>query len=118
MTPEQATEALQGMFKFGQSLAQNYFDFLGKQSSAMQQAAPVGAPVPAVPLPEAQALARQMLSAVPAALGAYKRLLDQEAGSTLDEGLRIERAASLAMNSGVSRAEIDARLARLRRQGR
>ncbi|HMV63373.1 MAG TPA: class I poly(R)-hydroxyalkanoic acid synthase [Rhodocyclaceae bacterium] len=58
MTPEQATEALQGMFKFGQSLAQNYFDFLGKQSSAMQQAAPVGAPVPAVPLPEAQELAR------------------------------------------------------------
>jgi enoyl-CoA hydratase len=57
-----------------------------------------------------------MLAGVPEALLAYKRLLDEEAGTTMDEALRIERAASLANNSPVSRADIDARLARLRRR--
>ncbi len=66
---------------------------------------------------EAEAMARQMLEAVPEALVGYKRLLDAEAGTTLAEALRIERAASLANNLPVSRAEIDARLARLRHQG-
>ena len=69
-------------------------------------------------LPEAQAMARQMLAGVPAALVAYKQLLDAEAATTLTEAVRIERAASLANNLPVSRAEIDARLARLRRVGR
>lgn len=64
--------------------------------------------------PEAEAMARQMLAGVPEALVAYKRLLDDEADVTLGEGLRLERAASLANNKPVSRAEIDARLARLR----
>lgn len=68
--------------------------------------------------PEAQAMARQMLVGVPAALVAYKQLLDAEAGTTLTEALRIERAASLANNLPVSREEIDARLARLRKVGR
>jgi enoyl-CoA hydratase len=68
--------------------------------------------------PEAEALARQMLTGVPAALVAYKRLLDSEAGTTLGDALRIERAASLANNLPVSRDEIDARLAKLRRVGR
>jgi len=68
--------------------------------------------------PEAEALALQMLAGVPAGLVAYKRLLDAEAGTTLAEALRIERAASLANNLPVSREEIDARLARLRRVGR
>ena len=68
--------------------------------------------------PEAEALARQMLAGVPEALVAYKRLLDAEAGTTLIEALRIERAASLANNLPVGRAEIDARLAKLRRVGR
>ena len=67
---------------------------------------------------EAEAMARQMLAGVPEALVAYKRLLDAEAGTTLAEALRIERAASLANNLPVSRAEIDARLAKLRRVGR
>jgi enoyl-CoA hydratase/carnithine racemase len=66
--------------------------------------------------PQAEALARQMLAGVPEALPAYKRLLDEEAGTTMDEALRIERAASLANNLPVSRADIDARLARLRRR--
>ena len=67
---------------------------------------------------EAEALARQMLVGVPATLVAYKRLLDAEAGTTLLDALRIERAASLANNLPVDRAEIDARLATLRRVGR
>lgn len=64
--------------------------------------------------PEAEAMARQMLAGVPEALVAYKRLLNDEADVTLGEALRLERAASLANNRPVSRAEIDARLARLR----
>jgi enoyl-CoA hydratase len=69
-------------------------------------------------LPEAQALARQMGANPAAGLRAYKQLLDEEAGLTLAEGLRVERAASTAANVGVSREEIEARLARLRRQGK
>lgn len=68
--------------------------------------------------PEAEAWARQMLAGVPDGLVAYKRLLDAEAATTLAEALRIERAASLANNLAVGRAEIDARLAKLRRVGR
>ncbi|MGH8629243.1 MAG: enoyl-CoA hydratase, partial [Burkholderiales bacterium] len=64
--------------------------------------------------PQAEAMARQMLAGVPEALVAYKRLLDEEAGTTLEEALRLERAASLANNTPVGRAEIDVRLARLR----
>jgi len=64
--------------------------------------------------PEAEDLARQMLACVPEALVVYKKLLDQEAGVPLGEALRIEREASMANNVPVPRAEIDARLARLR----
>ena len=63
---------------------------------------------------EAEAMARQMLAGMPDALVAYKRLLDEEAATTFDEALRIERAASIANNGPVGRAEIDARLSRLR----
>ena len=64
--------------------------------------------------PEAEEMARQMLACVPEALVAYKQLLDREAGVPLAEALRIEREASMANNVPVPRAEIDARLARLR----
>jgi enoyl-CoA hydratase len=63
---------------------------------------------------EAEALARQMLACVPEGVVAYKRLLDAESETTLGESLRIERDASLANNTPVPRAEIDARLAQLR----
>ncbi|MDM0015101.1 enoyl-CoA hydratase [Variovorax sp. J22P168] len=63
---------------------------------------------------EAEAIARQMLMGVPDALVAYKRLLDNGARLSFAEALRMERAASLAMNTPVGRSEIDARLARLR----
>ncbi len=69
-------------------------------------------------LPVAHELARQMLAHPPEGLRAYKQLLDDEAATTLAESLHIERAASRASNSGVSRDEIEARLSRLRRQGR
>jgi len=65
---------------------------------------------------EAEAIAREMLAGVPEGLVAYKRLLDQEAGATFEESLRIERAASLERNVTVPQGDIDTRLARLRRQ--
>jgi hypothetical protein len=43
VTPEQSAEALNGMFKFGQSLAAGFFDYLGKQNAAFQQVARPGA---------------------------------------------------------------------------
>jgi enoyl-CoA hydratase len=73
---------------------------------------------PAQLLPEALALARQMLANPPEGLVAYKRLLEREAGVTLTEGLVIERAVSAAANAAVTREEIESRLARLRRQRR
>ena len=56
VTPEQSAEALNGMFKFGQSLAAGFFDYLGKQNAAFQQVAPAQAPQ--LPLPEASDMAR------------------------------------------------------------
>ncbi len=66
--------------------------------------------------PQAEQMARQMLAAVPETLVAYKRLLDDEAGMTLADALCIERAASVAHNTHVGRALIDARLAGLRKK--
>ncbi|MCK6387798.1 MAG: class I poly(R)-hydroxyalkanoic acid synthase [Zoogloea sp.] len=56
VTPEQSAEALNGMFKFGQSLAAGFLDYLGKQNAAFQQVAPAQAPQ--LPLPEASDMAR------------------------------------------------------------
>ncbi|MGH8783719.1 MAG: enoyl-CoA hydratase [Cupriavidus necator] len=66
---------------------------------------------PAELLPAAEAMARQMLACVPETLVAYKRLLDAGAMVDLDEALQRERAASMASNTPVSRAEIEERLA-------
>lgn len=68
-------------------------------------------------LPEAQALARQVLAHPADGVARYKRLLDEEAGLTEAQGFELERAASRAANADMSREEIEARLARLRRQG-
>ncbi|MCA0241602.1 MAG: enoyl-CoA hydratase [Proteobacteria bacterium] len=65
---------------------------------------------------EAQALARQMLANPPAGLRAYKKLLDDEARLPLAEALAFEARTAKALNLGVSRDEIDRRLAGLRRQ--
>ncbi len=64
---------------------------------------------------EAEAMARQMLAGHAATLVAYKRLLDDGAQVSFDAALQLERAASIANNVGVSRAEIDARLTLLRK---
>ena len=68
-------------------------------------------------LPEALALARQIAANPAEGVAAYKQLLDQEADVSLAQALRIERAASIAANSRVTQAEIQARLDLLRRQG-
>lgn len=68
--------------------------------------------------PEAEALAREMLSNIPAGLAAYKRLLNDEADLPLGDALALERNRAREANLGVTREEIDARLARLRRQKR
>jgi enoyl-CoA hydratase len=67
---------------------------------------------------EAEALARQMLANVPEGIVAYKQLLDAQAALPFDAALRHEREVARAANSGVTREEIDRRLARLRRQNR
>lgn len=69
-------------------------------------------------LPEATALAREMLANDGPGLMAYKQLLDGEAGLPFAEALDFERAQARAANFGVTREEIDQRLARLRRQTR
>jgi enoyl-CoA hydratase len=69
-------------------------------------------------LPEAEALAREMLANVPEGVVAYKRLLDAEAGLSFADALRLESETAQAANLAVTREEIDARLARLRRQAR
>jgi enoyl-CoA hydratase len=69
-------------------------------------------------LSEAQALARQLLANPPDGVARYKRLLDDEAGLTEAQAFELERATSQAANAGVTSEEIEARLARLRRQER
>ena len=65
---------------------------------------------------EAEALAREMLANVPAGLVAYKKLLNDEAKLPLAQAFVLERDAARAANLAVTREQIDARLARLRRQ--
>ena len=66
-------------------------------------------------LPQAQALAREMLRAAPGALAAYKRVLDDGAGSTSADSLRMERQTSVANNSPVTRRQIEERIESMRR---
>ncbi len=69
-------------------------------------------------LPEAMALAREMLANDHEGLVAYKQLLDGEAERSFAEALDFERTQAQAANLGVTRDDIDRRLARLRRQSR
>lgn len=69
-------------------------------------------------LPRAQAMARTMLANVPEGLVAYKQLLDDESRLPLVQALELEQTRAKAANTGVTRQDIDARLSRLRRQGR
>lgn len=65
-------------------------------------------------LPEAIALAAEMLAADPATLVAYRDLLDEVAGLPLARALEAERARALAWNREVTREQVLARLASLR----
>lgn len=65
---------------------------------------------------EAEALAREMLGNVPEGLVNYKKLLNDEAQLPLGEAFVLERDTARAANLGVTREEIDQRLARLRRR--
>ncbi len=69
-------------------------------------------------LPEATALATEMLAADPATLVAYRSLLDRVAGLPLGEALAAERADALAWNREVTREQVLARLAGLRARRR
>jgi enoyl-CoA hydratase len=60
---------------------------------------------------KAEEIARQMAAAVPEALIAYKRLLDDGAGLAMEEALALERRLSIANNARVGGAAIGARVA-------
>lgn len=66
--------------------------------------------------PEAESLAREILGNTPQGVVAYKRLLDAEEARIAGEAFQLERETSIRANSGVTREEIDRRLASLRRQ--
>lgn len=66
---------------------------------------------------KAAELARQMVFGVPAARRDYKRLLRDGQALAFDDAIAMERAASVAANSGVSKADLNARLARLKGRG-
>jgi len=68
-------------------------------------------------LDEARALAREVLANPADGVARYKRLLDEEAGLAEAEAFAHERSVSRAANAGVTREEIEARLARLRGRG-
>jgi enoyl-CoA hydratase len=60
-------------------------------------------------LPQARALACDMLSVLPDMLVAYKRLIDDGYANSFEEGLRIERSRADAANGAVSAQDIEAR---------
>ncbi|MFP1644708.1 enoyl-CoA hydratase-related protein [Pontitalea aquivivens] len=66
---------------------------------------------------KAEELALQMMSGVPEARAAYKRLLQRGLALPFEEALQMERAASVAANQAVDKAELDARLSRLKGRG-
>lgn len=68
-------------------------------------------------LPTALDLAAQSLAAPPGGVEAYKELLRKGAGVSFDGALEIERETAIAVNSRVSAAEIQMRIAALRRRG-
>ncbi|HMO75191.1 MAG TPA: enoyl-CoA hydratase [Sphingopyxis sp.] len=73
---------------------------------------------PAELLPAAQALARDIASADPAMVRAYKRLIDDGYGLPFGEGLALEQARSKAANSAVSAEEVEARRTAVMARGR
>lgn len=67
-------------------------------------------------LPQARALALDMLSVLPHMLVAYKRLIDDGYAASFGEGLEIERSRANAANGSVSAEEIEARREAIRQR--
>ncbi|MCV2448145.1 enoyl-CoA hydratase-related protein [Paracoccus sp. DMF] len=68
-------------------------------------------------LPTALDLARQSLAGPKGGTEAYKALLQQGSALPFEEALALERATAIAVNSEVTAAEIQARIAALRGRG-
>ena len=66
---------------------------------------------PGALIAKAESIARQMATAVPQTLIAYKRLLDEGSELPLADALALERRVSIANNAQVSGATIDERVA-------
>jgi enoyl-CoA hydratase len=69
-------------------------------------------------LPQALALASDMLSALPEMLPAYKRLIDDGLATTLERGLAIEKNRSREWAAGIDSRQIEARRAHIAQRGR
>jgi enoyl-CoA hydratase len=69
-------------------------------------------------LDHAHALARDMLSVVPAALTAYKRLIDDGFAASFGDGLALEARRSREANRAVTAEELEQRRAGVRERGR
>jgi enoyl-CoA hydratase len=73
---------------------------------------------PAQLLPEALALAEDMLTVLPAMLVAYKRLIDDGLRGSLAEGLALERERARAWAASLDGAEIARRRAEIQSRGK
>ena len=73
--------------------------------------------VPQALLPEALALAADMLSALPDMLIAYKRVMDQGHATTLHEGLKLETQAAKDWAKTLDPAQIEQRREAVRQRG-
>ncbi|MFZ9405804.1 MAG: enoyl-CoA hydratase-related protein [Burkholderiaceae bacterium] len=65
-------------------------------------------------MPQARALARDMLSVLPHMLVAYKKLIDDGYAASFAEGLAIERSRADAANGAVRAEDIEARRVEIR----
>jgi len=73
---------------------------------------------PAELLPQALALARDLLSVVPEMLVAYKRLIDDGLGRSLEQGLCLEKERSRAWAAALTGADIESRRQQVSQRGR
>ena len=69
-------------------------------------------------MPQALALAADMLSTLPEMLVAYKRIIDRGYATTLAEGLRLETETARAWATGLDPAAIEQRREAVRQRGR
>jgi enoyl-CoA hydratase len=68
-------------------------------------------------LPQARALAKDMLSVLPEMLVRYKKLIDEGYARSFGEGMALELGTSKTANAGVSAEEIELRRSAVRERG-